>query len=183
MLGWAVHFVFVKGLVVIVVVIVIRRFEPLPHSAAPLVGSANFTRARLCCACEVISNNRPEFNNKKLIIRVLGRCRALRSSSSWRVVLPAPRRRHAAGRERHDLPSYVLFIAHLQSSSQGQCGCWCGHRTATAATGLKDRGSIATDISPHAGQRRVNGQGYGRAPDHGLSSSMAPKRFTTSVPC
>ena len=26
-------------------------------------------------------------------------------------------------------------------------------------------------------------KGYGRAPDHGLSSSMAPKRFTTSVPC
>ena len=54
--------------------------------------------------------------------------------SVWEVVLPAPRRRHAAGRERHDLPSYVLFIAHLQSSLQGQCGCWrsphghCGRR-------------------------------------------------------
>ena len=58
-----------------------------------------------------------------------------------------------------------------------------GHRTATAATGLKDRASIATDLSPHAGRRRVNGQGYGRAPDHGLSSSIAPKRLTTSVPC
>ena len=57
------------------------------------------------------------------------RCRALRSLSIWEVVLPAPRRRHAAGRERHDLPSYVLFIAHHQSSSQGQCGCWPGHRT------------------------------------------------------
>ena len=44
--------------------------------------------------------------------------------SLWKVVLPAPRRRHAAGRERHDLPSYVVFIAHLQSSSQGQRGCW-----------------------------------------------------------
>ena len=37
-------------------------------------------------------------------------------------------------RQRHDLQSYVLFIAHLQSSSQGQCGCWrsphghCGRR-------------------------------------------------------
>ena len=59
-----------------------------------------------------------------------------------------------------------------------------GHRTATAAAGLKDGGSIATDLSPHAGQRRVNGQGYGRAAlDHGLSSSMAPKRLTTAVPC
>ena len=58
-----------------------------------------------------------------------------------------------------------------------------GDRTATAAAGFKDRGSIATGLSPHAGQWRVNGQGYGRAPDHGLSSSMAPKRFTTSVPC
>ena len=44
-------------------------------------------------------------------------------------------------------------------------------------------GKIATDLSPHAGQWRANGQGHGRAPDHGLSSSMAPKRFTTSVPC
>ena len=34
-----------------------------------------------------------------------------------------PRRRRAAGRERHDLPRYVLFITHLQSSSQGQRGC------------------------------------------------------------
>ena len=39
-----------------------------------------------------------------------------------------------------------------------------GHRTATATAGLKDTGSIATDLSPHAGRRRVNGQGYGRAP-------------------
>ena len=106
----------------------------------------------------------------------------------WEVVLPAPRRRRqrAAGRERHDLPSYVLFIAHLQSSSRGSVVAG-GHHTATVAAGLKDRGSIATDLSPHAlaGQRRVNGQGYGRAPDHGLSSSMAPKakRFTTSAPC
>ena len=50
------------------------------------------------------------------------------------MVLPAPRRRHAAGRERRDLPRYVLFIAHLQSSWQGQHGCWrsphghCGRR-------------------------------------------------------
>ena len=28
-----------------------------------------------------------------------------------------------------------------------------------------DRGSIATDLSPHAGLWRANGQGYGRAPD------------------
>ena len=47
-----------------------------------------------------------------------------------------------------------------------------GHRTATAAAGLKDTASIATVLSPHAGRRRVNGQGHGRAPDHGLSSSM-----------
>ena len=33
-----------------------------------------------------------------------------------------------------------------------------GHRTATAAAGLKDTGSIATDLSPHAGQWRANGQ-------------------------
>ena len=33
-----------------------------------------------------------------------------------------------------------------------------GHRTATAAAGLKDRGSIATDLSPHAGQWRANRQ-------------------------
>ena len=29
-----------------------------------------------------------------------------------------------------------------------------GHRTATVAARLKDRGSIATDLSPHAGQWR-----------------------------
>ena len=38
-----------------------------------------------------------------------------------------------------------------------------GHHTATAAAGLKERGSIAIDLSPHAGRRQVNGQGYGRA--------------------
>ena len=58
-----------------------------------------------------------------------------------------------------------------------------GHHTATTAAGLKDTGSIATDLSPHAGKWRANGPGHDRAPDHGLSSSMAPKRFTTSVPC
>mgnify|MGYP003309749809 CR=1 FL=1 len=57
------------------------------------------------------------------------------------------------------------------------------HHTSAAAARWKDWGSTATGLSPHAGQWRANGQGYGRAPDHGLSSSMAPKRLTTSVPC
>ena len=100
-----------------------RRIEALPHSAAPLLGSANSIRTRL----RAVLSFKPE-------LKSFCRCRALRSLSIWEVVLPAPRRRHAAGRERHDLPSYVVFIAHLQSSSQGQRGCWrsphghCGRR-------------------------------------------------------
>ena len=91
------------------------------------------------------------------------------------VVLPAPRRRRAAGRERQDLPRYVLFIAHLQSSSQGQ-GFAGGRRTATAVTaasaGLKDRASIATDLSPHSGRWQAN---MAKAPaehHHALSMSI-----------
>ena len=110
------------------------------------------------------------------------------SSSVWEVVLPAPRRRRAAGRERQDLPSYVLFIAQLSRAARRD-SLWLlvvtAQPTGIAAAGVEgwglDRDRSLT--SRRAVASHANGQGYGRAPDHGLSSSMAPKRFTTSVPC
>ena len=97
------------------------------HSAPALVHAAPRDLAGIThasCARDTV----------KTRVKKLHRSRDLCTLSLWEVVLPAPRRRHAAGRERHDLPSYVVFIAHLQSSSQGQRGCWrsphghCGHR-------------------------------------------------------
>ena len=99
------------------------RNKPLPHSSTPLLGTQELNSARLLRSLVF----KPE-------VKSFGRSRDLCSLSIWEVVLPAPRRRRAAGRERHDLPSYVVFIAHLQSSSQGQRGCWrsphghCGRR-------------------------------------------------------
>ena len=83
------------------------RYIALPHSSAPLLGTQELRRARLLRTLVF----KPE-------VKSFGRSRDLCSLSMCEVVLLAPRRRHAAGRERHDLPSYVLFIAHLQSSSQ-----------------------------------------------------------------
>ena len=86
--------------------------------------------------------------------------------------------------EESDMTCQVTWSSSRTSRAARRDSMVAGsHRTATAAAGLKDTASIATVISPHAGRRRVNGQGYGRAPDHGLSSSMAPKRLATSVPC
>ena len=70
--------------------------------------------------------------------------------------------------EESDMTCQVTCSSSRASREAGRDSVAAGgYRTATVAAGLKDRGSIGTDLSPHAGQWRANGQGYGRAPDHG----------------
>ena len=140
------------------------RNKPLPHSSTPLLG----TFERGFRTMRSIPFRRSE-------VKSFGRSRDLCSLSIWEVVLPAPRRRRAAGRERHDLPRYVLFIAHLQSSWQGQRGCWrsphghCGRRI--EEYGLDRDRSLTSRRAVASQWPRLR-----QSTDHGLSSSMAPNK-------
>ena len=86
--------------------------------AAPALGRA---APRLCKLRTRAAAVHAEFKTRVKTLRPLSSTSFLELSGKWCF-------QHRVGgmlaRERHDLPRYVLFIAHLQSSSQGQRGCW-----------------------------------------------------------
>ena len=57
------------------------------------------------------------------------------------------------------------------------------HHEATATAGLKERGSLSSDLSPHRGRCRCRRQGYDGALQHGIPSRTVPVRLCTSRPC